>query len=119
MSIFKLLIIYTQLHSVILWCLYSSFNQSTVQINEVDWSPDGQYFSVASDVATVYQFNTLTPIWSQNYSAGVNTAKFSKLGKYLAVGTNASEIIYIYNVPSFTLYVSLQAFQVTTAQQVY
>jgi WD40 repeat protein len=116
MTFFKLLVIYAQLHSVISWCLYNSFSQSTAQINEVDWSPDGQYFSVASDVATVYQFNTLTPIWSQNYSNTVNTAKFSKLGKYFAVGTNANDTIFIYNVPSFTLYESLSAFAANAEQ---
>jgi WD40 repeat protein len=81
--------------------LYSSTNLTTGKINEVDWSPDGKYISVASDVVTVYLFNTLTPIWSKNYTSFVTTAKFSKLGKLLAVGTNANDTVYIYNVPVF------------------
>jgi WD40 repeat protein len=94
--------------------LYSSTNQTTGTINEVDWSPDGKYISVASNVVTVYQFNTLTKVWSQNSKSVVNTAKFSKLGKYLAVGTNDNDTIYIYNVPSFTLNTSTSAFNVST-----
>jgi WD40 repeat protein len=93
--------------------LYNSIDQGKDgQINEVDWSPDGQYFSVASNGVTVYQFNTLNPIWSQSFAKAVNTAKFSKLGQYLAVGTNSNDTVFIYNVPGFTLNMSLPAFQV-------
>lgn len=48
-------------------------------------------------------------MWSATYSGKVFTAKFSKNGKWLAVGLEGSDVINIYNVPSFTLNMTFNA----------
>lgn len=119
--ILKILVISLQIYSTIQWCLYNSFTEVTGQhINEVDWSPDGQFIAVASDSdkATVYSFATLSPVWIGSFGNNVLTVKFSKQGKYLAVGTEDNNTVYVYNVPNFTYYASFSAFN-SSSQKVY
>jgi WD40 repeat protein len=54
-------------------------------------------------------------VWIQNYTGPAMTAKFSKLGKYLGVGTTKNSTVFIYNVSnSFALITSYSAFTTTT-----
>lgn len=63
----------------------------------------------AAKRVSVISFATSDIVWSATYSGKVFTAKFSKNGKWLAVGLEGSDDINIYNVPSFTLNMTFNA----------
>jgi hypothetical protein len=63
---------------------------------------------------TIYHFTTLSPVLVINLSNNGMTAKFSKLGKYLAVGSINNDTVSIYNVPNFTLYTTYSVFASNT-----
>jgi WD40 repeat protein len=110
------------LQGITSWCLYNSFVEIMgQQINDISWSPDGQYIIIGSNStnATIYDFNTLSPIWSQSYTGIVMTAKYSKAGNYFAVGTLANDTVFIYNASTYQLHTSYAAFGGGTGKQVY
>jgi WD40 repeat protein len=115
--LFRLLIVLLQLYYSFQWCRFNTISDSSISgINEVDFSPDGQYVAVASGSAkkvVVYNFFTFNPVWSQTYAGNMNTAKFSRLGGYMAVGTTGSDTVTVYSVPGFAVYATFSAFNVS------
>lgn len=119
---FRVLIILFNILYTLQWCKYTTISDSSLNgINEVDFSPDGQYIAVASgsgQKVVVYNFFTLSPVWSQTYSGNMNSVKFSRLGNYMAVGTTGSDTVTVYSVPGFAVYATFSAFNVS-AETVY
>lgn len=58
---------------------------------------------------TVLSSVTSNVVWFTTLSNIVTTTKFSKTGKWLAVGQTGDDTIRMYNVPSFTLHSSFRA----------
>lgn len=55
-----------------------------------------------SNRVTVLTIATSNVAWFTNFTNEVQTVKFSKLGKWLAVGLKGNERVYFYNVPNFS-----------------
>lgn len=101
----RIILFLSFLYITLQWCLKTTFNEVGSQINEVDWSPDGQYLVVGSNANRVTVFSSVTSnvLWFETFSNPVTSTKFSKSGKLLGVATENSDTVRFYNIPSFTL----------------
>jgi WD40 repeat protein len=86
------------------WCEKTHFYEiSGSKINEVDISPDRSMLITASDSKNmiVWNFTSLSPLYTLPCNTFVQSAKFSKDGAYIAVG-QANATVNIIQVSTFT-----------------
>ena len=103
---FKLIVFLALLYESLQWCLLKTYYElAGSRINEVDWSPDGNFIVTGSGSkrVTVISFATSNVVFFKTFATDVNTAKFNRDGTLLAVGRSGDDTIEMYNVPLFTL----------------